>query len=756
MVLAGLTLMISGLAAAGPTINKCNGLFEDGTAQFSTGDVNKGDNVSDYNLTTADVSNCTSMANMFRNDFDFNQDISGWDTSGVTDMSNMFRNNFDFNQSIGSWDTSGVTDMSSMFSGADSFNQSIGSWDTSSVTSMDYTFQDTAFNRNISGWDTSGVTDMRAMFRFTDSFNQDISGWDTSSVTDMSAMFESTDFNRDISGWDTSSVSFMNSMFRNADSFNQSLNSWCVARISSEPTVFDDSAVFEGDSSKLPSWGSDSTCPIVPLYSSDSPVVNNDFGLNASDSFGSGSLNYRWDTDNDEVYDDASGISPSVSESDSGVYDIGLRVGNGSDTNSIRKGIAVRSWTADRRGQFISTKPVVKDDVVVFSGYQSTFARNTSTGDLLWENTNVKSSYLSGMSVYNDSLFVSSPSGIYALDIGSGSEVWSRTDIDGSNMMPEYSSGKVFIGNNSDNSFQALNSSNGDTIWSYSGDFERVAEESGPDVGGGIVATGLKNGGNSLVVLNASSGEKLWNKRFGTVYGSPLINDGKVFAGNDDTKPHLRVYDLETGKSLWNASSDRIDSQPEIYNGTVFVGTCGNSVFAYDADTGVKQWERKDFGCSYDVSDPVALNGLLYTSVYTDTHKVLDVSTGETVFTYTNPSGCKYTSPAVKDSFEGQKLFMADRYCGGKTTSFFGLNSERGSVTINWEGYSSSTDVNGFRIYYGLGSVNESNVVEVGNGVDNKSITDNSWNKGNTICVEVRPFNSNGEANSDDQCVNLT
>ncbi|MBC5793558.1 MAG: PKD domain-containing protein, partial [Nanohaloarchaea archaeon] len=75
------------------------------------------------------------------------------------------------------------------------------------------------------------------------------------------------------------------------------------------------------------------------------------------------------------------------------------------------------------------------------------------------------------------------------------------------------------------------------------------------------------------------------------------------------------------------------------------------------------------------------------------------------------------------------------------------------TLSVDWSSYSSSTNVNGFRIYYGVGSIDESNMVEVGSSTDSKQISDNSWNSGDNICVEVRPFNSNGEASSDEQCL---
>lgn len=72
-----------------------------------------------YNATdTPDLSNVTSMKEMFYDASAFNGDISGWDVSGVANVAAMFKNASSFNQDIGSWDVSSVTDMTSMFDGA--------------------------------------------------------------------------------------------------------------------------------------------------------------------------------------------------------------------------------------------------------------------------------------------------------------------------------------------------------------------------------------------------------------------------------------------------------------------------------------------------------------------------------------------------------------------------------------------------------------------------------------------------------------
>jgi surface protein len=75
-----------------------------------------------------DVSNLTSMTNMFSGCSLFNSDVSGWDVTSVTDMSGMFMNCSAFNFDIGTWATDFVTNMDNMFNGATLFNQNLSGW----------------------------------------------------------------------------------------------------------------------------------------------------------------------------------------------------------------------------------------------------------------------------------------------------------------------------------------------------------------------------------------------------------------------------------------------------------------------------------------------------------------------------------------------------------------------------------------------------------------------------------------------------
>ncbi|MCL6296757.1 BspA family leucine-rich repeat surface protein, partial [Jejuia spongiicola] len=68
----------------------------------------------------------------------FTYDISQWNigefVSGTINMAQMFKNQTNFNVNLNSWDVSKVSDMSQMFEGTTTFNQNLGDWDISTVS----------------------------------------------------------------------------------------------------------------------------------------------------------------------------------------------------------------------------------------------------------------------------------------------------------------------------------------------------------------------------------------------------------------------------------------------------------------------------------------------------------------------------------------------------------------------------------------------------------------------------------------------
>lgn len=189
-------------------------------------------------INSPDLSQVTTLKNMFKNGLLFNGIINSWDVSTITDISGMFHNARVFNRPLDTWVTSSMTDMSFTFFNAVQFNEPLDSWITGSVTSMARMFNNAmAFNQNINNWNVSQVTDMTGTFSDTNSFNNPLNNWNVSKVTDMSYMFHDSAFNLPIGNWNVAKVTSMANMFSNAE-FNQPIDSWNVALVEDMSYMF--------------------------------------------------------------------------------------------------------------------------------------------------------------------------------------------------------------------------------------------------------------------------------------------------------------------------------------------------------------------------------------------------------------------------------------------------------------------------------------------------------------------------------------
>jgi surface protein len=150
------------------------------------------------------------------------------DLSQVTSMENMFAGTEKFKGDLSAWNVSNVINMKGMFFHT-TFRGNISEWDVGNVKDMSYMFHNSTFNGDISKWDVGNVTDMHLMFFGNFAFNVDIGSWDVSQVKDMSQMFfEAKSFNGSIGQWNVGNVTNFASMLANASSFNQNLGLWNI------------------------------------------------------------------------------------------------------------------------------------------------------------------------------------------------------------------------------------------------------------------------------------------------------------------------------------------------------------------------------------------------------------------------------------------------------------------------------------------------------------------------------------------------
>ncbi len=192
-----------------------------------------------------DLSQATSLRNMFQNATVFNDDLNHWDVSTIVDFSRMFQSAEAFNGNIQNWAVDTGRNFQAMFMFASAFNRDISAWATGEATKMRDMFRfATSFNQQLNSWNVSNVTNMQGMFSNAILFNADISSWDVGAVDTFAFMFQNAEvFNQNISNWNTESATILNSMFVQAPDFNKDLSLWDVSNVTDMANIFDSSGL---------------------------------------------------------------------------------------------------------------------------------------------------------------------------------------------------------------------------------------------------------------------------------------------------------------------------------------------------------------------------------------------------------------------------------------------------------------------------------------------------------------------------------
>ena len=216
----------------------------------------------------------------------------------------------------------------------------------------------------------------------------------------------------------------------------------------------------------------------------------------------------------------------------------------------------------DRYGSAnIVSSPAIANGVVYVGSGNSTYALNATTGNIIW-------SYKTDAVIFSDPcyvdgrLFVTSHDGnAYALNASSGSQIWNfsttppiNTWSNGSNSEPSspaVSDGLIYFSSNYlppdqpwNNTFYALNATNGELIWSI----PRITSLNdwwfwygNPSAVNEVVYEKGGNGNNYLYALNATNGSIIWNDNETTIDTDPVVDNGILYFGSGG-----QVYALGT------------------------------------------------------------------------------------------------------------------------------------------------------------------------------------------------------------------
>ena len=152
--------------------------------------------------------------------------------------------------------------------------------------------------------------------------------------------------------------------------------------------------------------------------------------------------------------------------------------------------------------------PVVTGGTVYFTGWDTAYAADEATGEILWS-YNAKGGPTNSSVVVEEGVCYFAPEGyLHALDAMTGEVLWSYSDDDLIPLTPTVAEGLVFVGTfpfPRSGQFHALDAATGETVWSR-GPLEEELEWLAV-VDGVLYAEGQDG---LLRTLQASSGEDLW------------------------------------------------------------------------------------------------------------------------------------------------------------------------------------------------------------------------------------------------------
>jgi len=169
-----------------------------------------------------------------------------------------------------------------------------------------------------------------------------------------------------------------------------------------------------------------------------------------------------------------------------------------------------------------------------------------------------------------------------------------------------------------------------------------------------------------------SAAEEAWAVTLGgSVDGSPVVADGRVYVGNN--RGSMFCLKADDGEAVWEfAAAGPIVGAAEVREGTVYFGSVDGFVYALSADTGQLSWRHRTNRpvlCS-----PVCSEGKVVFGSMDGTIRAVEAATGRQVWRCSAPAGIS-ASPALAEGV---------LYFGDEDGNLLALRLEDGSEV--WRG----------------------------------------------------------------------
>jgi eukaryotic-like serine/threonine-protein kinase len=257
--------------------------------------------------------------------------------------------------------------------------------------------------------------------------------------------------------------------------------------------------------------------------------------------------------------------------------------------------------------------------------------------------------------ISNNMVFIGSDDGnMYALDEKDGKPVWVySTGGRISSTAAIYQDRVYFI--SFDGFFYCLDRLSGDLVWKFKTDGEKVF--AAPNIHG-IQAEG-----------------KIIDDPYDLFLSSATVSEGTVFFGTG--KGSVYALDARTGEKIWQkVTGNVVHSSPVCNDSAVFIGSWDSYLYALDKRTGAEKWKFKTgtdtvyYNQVGFQSSPVLYKGMIYSGCR-DAHVwAIDASTGKMKWNYYNNGSWVICTPAVRNdtlfftTSDTHKLIAVDALTG--------------------------------------------------------------------------------------------
>jgi outer membrane protein assembly factor BamB len=287
--------------------------------------------------------------------------------------------------------------------------------------------------------------------------------------------------------------------------------------------------------------------------------------------------------------------------------------------------------------------------------------------------------------------------GVYAFDLETGDEVWSKSFESSVNSGVKVLEGTLYccvLGTG----ILALDAATGDVEWTYETETRMLAEES-PAILNETVY-GVDNSG-TVYAINASDGTEKWQLTLDSdeeIRCTPAVTDSSLFVGSDNSS--LYRIDAESGEVMWSyeTTGEDIRSGPAITDESVYLSG-DEKMYRLSKADGTEQWSQRLADQDPAPLEPVLVDNTIFVSDWNNGIFAIAPDTGSLEWKFSIQSG-----PSSEVVVADEILYVGSQR-GNLVAISGGHSSESSTTPTTFQRFSQAVDSNLFLGLLGLGGV---------------------------------------------------